>query len=176
MLRMNACACAGSWPLNADEMSGSPRSASTALKRMFDGRQPIELKTRTTLTAVHASMLDVDVASICAVFSASTMTSPTVVVTLLDSIRASVPDSTTFVTMTAPKPSHGTTVLESLASMNPPPVATTEREAALRLETSSTCASVTLRTSLWSTRPKYAFAPPVRPSLLRTVPISPRAA
>ena len=73
VLRMNACACAGSWPLNADEMSGSPSSASTALKRMFDGFQPIELKTRTTLTAVHASMLEVDVASICAVFSAETV-------------------------------------------------------------------------------------------------------
>src|SRR3954454_11815465 len=38
-----AVVAAGSSPLNAEEISGSPSSASTALKRMFDGFQPIEL-------------------------------------------------------------------------------------------------------------------------------------
>ena len=45
--RIQASASEGCSPLNAVEISGSPRIASTALKRMFDGFQPIVLKART---------------------------------------------------------------------------------------------------------------------------------
>ncbi len=82
LLRTEAEARAGCSPLKAVEMSGSPSRASTALNRMFEGRQPMVLKASTTLSVVQPSRLEVAVASMAVSSSARTSTSPVVVTRL----------------------------------------------------------------------------------------------
>ena len=68
--RSQAITEAGCWPLKADEISGSPSRASTALNRMFCAFQPMELKATTAVAESQASTLLVVLASISERFSA----------------------------------------------------------------------------------------------------------
>ena len=100
-LWMYALAWAACCPPKALAISGSPSSVSIALNRKFCAFQPIELKASVTPIAWPAlSEVASVVASICAVFSAATRTSP-VVVTALSAISASAVASTTLVAISA---------------------------------------------------------------------------
>ena len=70
VLRIQACASAACWPPNADEISGSPISASSALKRMFDDFQPIELKATVRSRSRRSLILEVALAVSVDAFSA----------------------------------------------------------------------------------------------------------
>ena len=76
--RIHACASDGVCePPNALEIAGSPISASSALKRMFDDFQPIELNATTAPKVLSKpSIFEVAVASSVEVFCASTEMSP----------------------------------------------------------------------------------------------------
>ena len=94
-------AWAACWAPKALAISGSPSSVSTALNRKFCDFQPIELKASVTpIELPSLSEVASVVASICATFSALTRTSP-VTSTVLWSISASVPASTTLVAIIA---------------------------------------------------------------------------
>ena len=102
--RIQACASDGVLaPSNAPEISGSPSSASSALKRMLDDFQPIELNATTAPNvSSKPSIFDVAVASSVETFSAETSTPAAS--TESPSIHAYALESTTLVTMTAPSP------------------------------------------------------------------------
>ena len=141
-LWMYALACAAFWAPKALAISGSPSSVSIALKRKFWEFQPIELKASVTPADWPAlSEVASVVASICAVFSAVTRTSP-VVVTSLSAISASVLASTTLVAIIAltaseapwasiELPPEELTVASAVARSSAVSAACTVREAAL---------------------------------------------
>ena len=94
-LRTIAVASAGCSPLNAPAISGSPSSASTALKMKFCDFQPSVLKARTTLMPVSPVFVAArTVASIAAALVALTETAPS---STLWSAVAVAFDSTTLV-------------------------------------------------------------------------------
>ena len=83
-------------------MSGSPSSASIAAKRRFVGFQPIVLNASRTPTDWLPELVAASVvASICERFVASTVTSPAVASTVLESTNARAPLRMRFVVITA---------------------------------------------------------------------------
>jgi len=168
VLRRMAVAPAGCSPSNASSASsGSPRIASRALNSRFCGFHPMELKAATALSASHASIVEVAVASSAASLTARTTTSPEAEVVASASVTGRAPvvvtvESVTdavasarsvLVTMTAPAPSHGVTAEESEAMIPPDPHASTVSESAVTTA-SRTNASTADRTSLCAMRPK----------------------
>ena len=111
-------------PLNAVEVSGSPRIASTVLKSRFDGFQPIVLNTATKPKVLSkASILVFASASIVAVVLALTViaapaSEPSVTL-------AAESATTTLVTISPPKPPQVETSLSSVALIEAASVALT---------------------------------------------------
>ena len=167
-LTIAARACAGFWLPKALEISGSPSSASTALKMKFCEFQPIELKASVTATVLPSLDVAFSVrASIWAMLYASTSRLPSSVTTSASSIRASALPRTTFVAMTP------LTAIESPSPVNVlPPEDVAELSAVARMTAASRADTTTLpattvarrivactslRTSLRTTRPPIAI-------------------
>src|SRR5438874_1363240 len=153
----NAVAPEGTSPLKAPAISGSPMIVSTRLNSRFCGYQPIVLNASVTPTPVPPEVTALSVeASICAVLSACTVTSPSAsVVTLAPLMCASAALCTTLV---------ATSTFTAVAL----PLPNFPAEALVAAALSRCAVSVACSCALTSTSPPVSVS--VAPSTFATAP------